>query len=732
MLNGRLTLKSARKKAESFINRMPDYPGGFGGRGILIPGGGVKYFTNAWVALRMLRKLGCTLPIQIWHLGATEIDDRMRAMTLPYDVEFIDAYEIRKAHPIKNLNGWELKPFSILHSRFKEVLLLDADNVPVVNPEFLFKTPQFRKSGAIFWPDFGHLKPSDPIWDICGIPFRDEPEWESGQIVVNKEKCWQALRLALWYNNHSDFFYQYILGDKDTYHLAFRKLNQPVAMPASPVKALKCTLCQHDFKGNRIFQHRVNDKWSLEKENDRIWDFQHEADCRVFLEELQAIWFGRKQRTPRFNNSQDPQSANGVAREIIGNAYHYERIGFDGRPMTFGLDGHVMQGAGIHETYWDLKKDGNADVLLLSSKTDLTCSLIRQEGGIWKGRWLIGEHMPVTLKPVRQSVLLRKNGPHKKLHVRVQASVALDIYSIFAKQVIPMLTSTGVDVSFSSKANHSARGKRKYLPNRILWIQPPTSTLRAPKNALWVSHWNMLSFPMEFITHLNKNVCGIIVPSEWDAACFSCAGINRPLWIMPFGIDKSIFYYSPMEMSGPCVFGLVDDNPYARDYISTVIKCFSEAFPQKMDVVLRIYSPNAERQAPGDSRIQIIQNRLSEEQFASWLQRLTCFLSLGFSFGWSMTEQKALSVGRPLLGTRCGQMADFLSADSGYPVEFSMQRENSAQNWIKPNLSHVISQMQQVYSNRPLASQLGINGVRRTLHLTWKKFFQQLKQILTT
>ena len=59
----------------------------------------------------------------------------------------VNAQEVRKIHPVRTLNGWELKPFALLNSPFQEVLLLDADNVPVVDPAFLFETLSSPKRG---------------------------------------------------------------------------------------------------------------------------------------------------------------------------------------------------------------------------------------------------------------------------------------------------------------------------------------------------------------------------------------------------------------------------------------------------------------------------------------------------------------------------------------------------------------------------------------------------------
>jgi hypothetical protein len=109
---------------------------------------------------------------------------------------------------------------------------------------------------------------------------------------VDKALCWRPLRLAMWYNEHSDFFYCHQHGDKDTYHMAFRKLDQPYAMPSRPIQPLDATMCQHDFEGRRIFQHRNTDKWLYDGSNRRVEGFLHEDACRQILAELREMWDG--------------------------------------------------------------------------------------------------------------------------------------------------------------------------------------------------------------------------------------------------------------------------------------------------------------------------------------------------------------------------------------------------------------------------------------------------------
>lgn len=281
---------TALPKAHEFIHSIKPYPKSYEGRGIVICAGGRKYLTTAWVCINMLRDLKCQLPIQVWYLGEKEMDPHMRDLLSGQGVECVDGLEIRKKNPARILQGWQLKCYAVLHSPFKEVLSLDADNVPVVEPSFLFDTPEFTQTGAIFWPDYGRLAPTRSIWKFCGVPYQDEPEFESGQMVYDKERTWRALCLAMWYNEHSDFFYHYIHGDKDTFHMAFRKLNVPYAMPQRPIERLPGVMCQHDFQGRRIFQHRNLAKWQFNGANKRIPGFLFEERCLDFLAELERSW----------------------------------------------------------------------------------------------------------------------------------------------------------------------------------------------------------------------------------------------------------------------------------------------------------------------------------------------------------------------------------------------------------------------------------------------------------
>jgi len=57
--------------------------------------------------------------------------------------------------------GWALRPFAILASSFRKVILTDADTIFLQDPALLLKEPGFMDKGALFWHD-RILGPANP------------------------------------------------------------------------------------------------------------------------------------------------------------------------------------------------------------------------------------------------------------------------------------------------------------------------------------------------------------------------------------------------------------------------------------------------------------------------------------------------------------------------------------------------------------------------------------------
>ena len=142
----------------------------FEGRGIVICAGGTRYFTCAWVLISILRRVYQTeLPIQVWHLGRREMSEEMRILLTGEGVEVVDAEAVVARYPARLAGGWPLKPYAIAHSRFREVLYLDADTVPLVDSQQAFSWDAYRDNGLLLWPDIVNIKATNPIWERLGL-----------------------------------------------------------------------------------------------------------------------------------------------------------------------------------------------------------------------------------------------------------------------------------------------------------------------------------------------------------------------------------------------------------------------------------------------------------------------------------------------------------------------------------------------------------------------------------
>ncbi len=382
-----------QQRLKHAIANPPPYPDGrFDGRGIVICAGGARLFTCAWVLIRILQDtLRCDLPIEVWHLGPRELGAPMVALLEERGVTVVDAEAVRRDHPVRHLGGWELKPYALLHSRFQEVLLIDADNIPVVDPVFLFDTTEYRDTGALFWPDIVRLAAENEIWDICGLTYRGDAAFESGQIVLDKARTWRALNLTMYFNAHSDFYYGPLYGDKDTFYLAWRLLECPHAV-APAAKLSGGTLFHVDFAGRLLFQHRTHPKWNLLGRNQQIDGYRFEDECFHYIEDLRRLWDGRI-----FHPPERGAAARAVEASLIEQRYfRFELVSYQTDLLEL-LSGHRVVGRAYAGRVWYVIDGADQPQLVFANGGREKSRLSLDGDGVWRGRQVRDLDLPIEL-----------------------------------------------------------------------------------------------------------------------------------------------------------------------------------------------------------------------------------------------------------------------------------------------------------------------------------------------
>ncbi len=290
-----------RALLESDGHHCPPYPeSGTGGRGIVICAGGARYTANAFVSLRFLRKVS-SLPVELFHAGPEEMPEstrlRLESDFAPLTVRDVSDPSLEAegpSLPVSSYQGFQIKPFALLRSRFEEVVLLDADNIPLQDPGELFDSTAYSGVGALFWPDLPEARYSHPdllaLFNVTDPALLQGPEFESGQMVLDRRRCWDALFLtALIHSDREgirEWCFERALGDKDLFRMAFQYLGIPyhlvdhtpdvigTRMVRLPLPTRRLVRVQHhkgtfdhtgllqmDLEGRPLFIHKTVWEW---------------------------------------------------------------------------------------------------------------------------------------------------------------------------------------------------------------------------------------------------------------------------------------------------------------------------------------------------------------------------------------------------------------------------------------------------------------------------------------
>lgn len=243
-----ITIKEAHA---GFVNVITDSPPELpylpGTKGIVSTAGGT-YLPVLVISLRMLRRTGSTLPMEVFLSDEEEYEGYICDTVLPsLNARCIVLSLILIAAPAR-IQKYQFKPFAMLFSSFEEILFLDADAFPLEKPEHLFTTEPFLSKGMVTWPDFWASSVSPLFYEIANYPpsLMDlRQSTESGEVLLSKKSHLRSLLLATYYNYHGPSHYYPLLsqgaageGDKETFIAAATAIHESFHQVSEPICAL--------------------------------------------------------------------------------------------------------------------------------------------------------------------------------------------------------------------------------------------------------------------------------------------------------------------------------------------------------------------------------------------------------------------------------------------------------------------------------------------------------------
>ena len=236
-----------------------------GSQGLVTTGGG-KYLPVFVISLRMLRRTGTTLPVEVFLADHEEYEEHICKEVLPsLNATCVIMSDILSSvqHDV-DITKYQFKLFAMIFSSFEEILFLDADAFPIHKPEELFSSELFQEYGLITWPDFWASSTSEYYYTISQQtipPMGERASSETGELLVSKKTHQRFLLLATYYNYYGPTHYYLLLsqgspgeGDKDTFLPAANVFNQTFYATSESVKPIGHPKADHSIAGSAMVQ----------------------------------------------------------------------------------------------------------------------------------------------------------------------------------------------------------------------------------------------------------------------------------------------------------------------------------------------------------------------------------------------------------------------------------------------------------------------------------------------
>ena len=148
-----------------FVSRIPELaqrlPYANGTRGIAVAASGAL-LPVFLVSLRMLRRTGSVLPVEVFMESKDRYEKEVCEIVLPpMNATCMILSEVLEAVPERlKWSRYQLKALALALSSFDDVLLLDADNIPLEQPEHFLNSEPFLSKGFVSWPDYVRVTPA--------------------------------------------------------------------------------------------------------------------------------------------------------------------------------------------------------------------------------------------------------------------------------------------------------------------------------------------------------------------------------------------------------------------------------------------------------------------------------------------------------------------------------------------------------------------------------------------